>query len=257
MKLTINEFIEKLIVSGITREISERLIKEYVEIKRSYYLGKYEEVIKHGGKFSELILALIESKLSREIVNLDKIGFNELYNRIKSYPKTTAKEEILTLAIPRVARSVYTLRSKKDVVHVKTVDPDSIDAYYCVAACDWMLSEIALLLLELNEEEVYNILKSALEKKIPIIEKFENGTAMILRKDFSISDQILLFLYNEYPERLPIKYLKNNVKTRNVYTYLNSLEREKLIHRSKDGVKLTQLGIKYVEEKLLKRSDLL
>ena len=185
MKLTINELIEKLIESGINKEISERLIKEYTEIKRLYFLGKYEEAIKHGGRFSELILALIENKFSGEAINLDKIKFDELCKRIESYPKQSAKEEILTLAIPRVARSVYTLRSKKDIVHVKTVDPNSIDAYYCVAACDWMISEIALLLLELSEEEVHDTLKSVLEKKIPLVEKFENGTAMILRKGLS------------------------------------------------------------------------
>lgn len=146
------------------------MIKKYIKIKRSYLLGKYEEVIKHEGKFSEPILALIENKFSGKVVNLDKIKFNESFRQIESYSKTSGREETLTLAIPRVARLVYTLRRKKDIVHVKTVNPDSINACYCVAACNWMFLEIALLLLEINEKEIHNILKLILEKKVPIVE---------------------------------------------------------------------------------------
>jgi len=46
------------------------------------------------------------------------------------------------------------------------------------------------------------------------------------------------------------------MKLVNVYAYLLQLEEEKLIHRSKDDVKLTQLGIKYVEEKYLRSSQI-
>jgi len=67
------------------------LIKKYIKIKRSYLLGKYEEVIKHEGKFSEPILALIENKFSGKVVNLDKIKFNESFRQIESYSKTSVE----------------------------------------------------------------------------------------------------------------------------------------------------------------------
>ncbi|MCD6341352.1 MAG: hypothetical protein J7L83_00630, partial [Thaumarchaeota archaeon] len=44
--------------------------------------------------------------------------------------------------------------------------------------------------------------------------------------------------------------LQKAVRT-NVSVYLRELEDEKIIHKTREGSKLTQLGIKYVEEQLL------
>lgn len=220
-------------------------------------MNKYEEVFRHAGKFSEVILALIENKISGKSVNLDKVEFDKFFNKILNYPKPSAKEEVLTLAIPRVAQSVYTLRSKKDVVHVKTVDPDFIDSVYCVTACDWMLCELAFLLLQTDEKEVYELINSVLKKKIPLIEEFEDGTIIVLKKDLSRSNEILLALYYRYPQRISNLELEKilNLPPKTVYTYLQRLENEKMIHRTECGSKLTQLGIKYVEENLLTKQE--
>jgi DNA-binding PadR family transcriptional regulator len=254
MVLTLEDFAKKLVGLGIDEGIAKRLIEEYRDVKKAHFFNKYEEVIKYAGKFSETILALIENKVSGKSINLDKVEFDELYKKIVKYPKSSAKEEVLTLAIPRVARSVYTLRSKKDVVHVKTVDPDFIDSVYCLTACDWMLSEIALLFLKVDEREVYELINSVLKKKIPLVEEFEDGTIVILKKDLSRSDEILLTLYYHYPRRLPNSDLDKILKlpSKSIYVYLQRLEDERLIHRTEEGSKLTQLGIKYVEENLLK-----
>jgi|GEM_PF-1133721 len=250
---TLEDFAKELVNLRVDEGIINRLIEEYKEVKKAQFLNNYEGVIHHAGKFSEVILGLIENKVSGQGINLDKIHFGNLYEKIKNYPKSNAEDEILTLAIPEVAKSVYTLRNKKDVAHVKTVDPNLIDSVYCVASCDWMLSELALLLLKVDEKEAYELIRSVLEKKIPLIEEFEDGTIVILKKDLSRSDEILLTLYYHYPRRLPNSDLKNILKlpSKSIYVYLKHLEGEKLIHRTEEGSKLTQLGIKYVEENLI------
>jgi len=249
---TLEKFAEEMVNLGINEKIVNRLIEEYKEIKKAQFLNDHEKVISHAAKFSEIILALIESKVSGQSVNLDKIRFGNLFEKIRGYPKSNAEDEILTLAIPEVAKSVYTLRNKKDVAHVKTVDPDFIDSIYCVTACDWMLSELALLFLKMDEKASYELIYSVLEKKIPLIEEFEDGTIVILKKGLSRSDEILLALYHYYPKRISsldlIKILKMSPNT--IYVSLKRLERQKLIHKAKNGSKLTLLGVKYIEENL-------
>lgn len=253
MVFILEDFAKKLAALGVGEGITHRLIEEYKEVKKAHFFNDYEEVIKHAGKFSETILVLIENKISGRNVNLDKANFDELYKKIVNYPKSDARDEVLTLAMPRIARSVYTLRSKKDVVHVKTVNPDFIDAVYCVTACDWMLSELAFLLLNADEREVYEMINSVLKKKIPLIEEFEDGTIVILKPDLSRSDEILLVLYYNYPQRMSNSDLAKTLKLplATIYTYLLRLENQRLIHRTASGNKLTQLGIKHVEENLL------
>ena len=252
---TLGEFAKKLISLGIDEKITNRLIDEYKEVKKAQFFNDCEKVIFHAAKLSEVILALIENKISGQIVNLDKIHFGRFYEKIRNYPKSNAEDEILTLAIPDVAKSVYTIRSKKDVAHVKTVDPNFIDSVYCTTACDWMISELALLFLKVDEKEAYELINSVLRKKVPLVEEFEDKTVVILKKNLSRSDEILLALYHYYPQRISSVDLETVLKLpkKSIYGYLKRLEDQRLIHKTKKGCKLTQLGIKYIEERILSK----
>ena len=248
------KFVEELVNKGIDKTIVDKLIEEYRIVKREHLLGDDEKTILHSAKVSDLILALIKNQVSGKVVDINKIHFNKLFEEITNYPKSSAEEVILTLAIPRVAESIYTIRSKKDVAHVKTIDPSFIDSSYCASACDWMLSELILLFFKADPDEASELINSILKKKVPTIEEFENGSIVILEKGLALKDDFLLALYHLYPNRTTDHYLVNIVRYRNP-TYagkvLTKLEHERLIHRTKDGSKLTKLGIKYVEDEIL------
>lgn len=249
--VTYEKFVEELIAQDLDKTIIDKLIDEYRIVKREYFLGDHEKVILHSGKVSELILALIKNKETGKVVDANDIHFNELFEEIRNYPKSSAAEVILTLAIPRVAESIYTIRSKKDVAHVKTIDPNFIDASYCVSGCDWMLSELVLLFFKADPNEANELINSILKKKIPTVEEFEDGSIVILRRDLPFSHEILLTLYHYYPKRLSNRDLIILLKSKRIYEQLYRLENERLVHRTNDGSKLTILGIKHVEDKIL------
>jgi len=252
--VTYKKFVEELINQGIDKTIVDKLIEEYRIAKREHLLGDDEKAILHSAKVSDLILALIKNKVTGVVVDIDNIYFNKLLDEIVKYSKPSAEDVILTLAIPRVAESIYTIRSKKDVAHVKTIDPSFIDSSYCVSACDWMLSELVLLFFKADPDEASELINSILKKKAPTVEEFEDGSIVILRKDLSTQHEVLLTLYHYYSKRLSnedlIKLLKSLTR-KNIYVCLYRLERERLIHRTKDGSKLTKLGIRYIEDEIL------
>jgi len=247
---TLDDFVKKIIALGVNEELAYSLIDEYKKVRMTQFLNDYERCIAHAARFSELVLALIKSQKTSQSVNLDKIYFEQFYKEIRSYPKSSAEDEVLTLVIPDVTRSIYTLRSKKDVVHFKTIDPNFVDSIYCVTACDWILVQLALLFLKMDEKEAHELTNSVLRKKIPLIEEFEDGTLQVLQRNLKKRDEILLILYHYYPKRVRNSELQKAVRT-NVSVYLRELEDEKIIHKTREGSKLTQLGIKYVEEQLL------
>jgi len=249
--VTYKKFVEELINQGIDKTIVDKLIEEYRIVKREHLLGDDEKVILHSAKVSDLFLALIKNKVTRVVVDINNIYFNKLLDEIVKYPKPNAEDVILSLAIPRVAESIYTIRSKKDVAHVKTIDPSFIDSSYCVSACDWMISELVLLFFKADPNEANELINSILKKKVPTVEEFEDGTIVILRRDLSLKNEILLTLYNFYPKRLSNANLMNLLKSKKIYNPLYSLENERLIHRTPDGSKLTKLGIKYVEDEII------
>lgn len=249
--VTYEKFAKELIAKGIDKIIVETLIEEYRTVKKEHLLGDDEKAILHSAKVSDLVLALIKNKVTGKVIDVNDIHFDKLFQEIINYPKPNAGEVILTLALPRVAESIYTIRSKKDVAHVKTIDPSFIDSSYCVSACDWMLSELVLLFFKADPNEASELINSILKKKVPTVEEFEDETIVILRKDLSMAHEILLTLYYFYPKRLSNGDLIKLLKSKKIYNPLYRLEDERLIHRTKDGAKLTKLGIKYVEDEIL------
>ncbi len=251
--VTYEKFASELLSKGIDKTIVDKLIEEYGIVKHEHLIGDNEKVVLHAAKFSDIVLALIKNKETGLIIDVNNIHFDGLYNEIVNYSKTTPEQSILTLAIPRVAVSIQTLRNKMNVAHIKTIDPCFLDSYYCVSSCDWILSELAMLLYTSNPEEAKELIDSFVKKKVPLVEEFEEQSIVILRTDLSLFNEILLTAYHVYPQRVSNAYLNKQLKSTNLYSTLQRLENERLIHRNEEGNKLTQLGIEYIENKLVKQ----
>lgn len=251
--VTYQKFASELISKGIDKLIVDALIEEYATLKQAHLIGDNEKVVLHAAKFSDVAMALIKNKETGSAVDINNIHFEGIYNEIVNYPKTTPEQAILTLAIPRVAFSIQTLRNKKNVAHIKTIDPCFLDSYYCVSSCDWILSELAMLLYTSDPDEAKALIDSFVKKKVPLVEEFEKQSIVILRKDLSLFDEILLTAYHFYPQRLSNVFLNKQLKSTNLYGTLQRLDNERLIHRTDEGSKLTQLGIEYIENKLVKQ----
>ena len=247
------KFSAELVTKGIDKTIVDKLIEEYGTLKQEHLIGDNEKVVLHAAKFCDIVIALVKNRETGNIVDINNIHFDNLYNEIVNYPKTTPEQTILTLVIPRVAVSIQTIRNKKNVAHIKTIDPCFLDSYYCVSSCDWILSELAMLLYTSNPKEAKELIDSFVKKKVPLVEEFEEQSIVILKKDMTLFDKILLTLYHFYPQRLSSTFLNKQLKSTNVYGTLQNLDSEKLAHRNDEGSKLTQLGIEYVENKIVKQ----
>jgi len=140
-------------------------------------------------------MAAIKNIVDKIKIDLNSIHFDSLFNEITARKKVNAVEEILMLAIPRVALSVYCIRNKKRVAHVKSINPDMIDSQYCLSACDWILSQIIMLYVTSNPEETSVLIHSLIEKQIPFIEQFEDGSLMVLDEKLTFKQQLMIVLY--------------------------------------------------------------
>src|SRR4030042_6741579 len=117
----------------IDGELVQELLKEYDLAKRSHFLEDWEKTILHAGKFSEMSLAVVKNIVDSEVVDLNQIYFDKLFNDLTNRKKDTAEDDILMLAIPRAAMSIYSIRNKKRVAHIKSIDPDHLDSAYCLS----------------------------------------------------------------------------------------------------------------------------
>jgi hypothetical protein len=236
----------------IDRRLIVELMKEYHMTKRFNYLGDWEKSILHASKFSEIALAVVKNIVDKEVIDINNIRFDSLCKDILRREKNSAEIEILTLAIPTTAKSVYNIRNKKRVAHVKAIDPDLLDSQYCVSACDWILAEFVMLYLESDPKEVNAIIHSLIEKRVPFVEQFEDRSLFILKEGLTFKEEFMVALY-QLGERISEKELAHILKKypQLIYGTARNLEKDKLVHINENGVRLTRKGIKFVEDKLL------
>jgi hypothetical protein len=239
--------------TNIDPTIIKYFLDEYVNLKTKFFLGDSENTIKHSGRFVELLMAAIKFIKDNIVIDLNKIEFRKLFEEFEKTKKLTPQDDLLYLALPRVARTIYTLRSKKKVAHFKLIDPNEIDASYIVAASDWILASLLFLFHTSNVNEITILIRNLVKKQIPLIEEFEDGDILVLEK-VSFREEMLLILH-KLGKRIDRKKLFEilNPRTPQVFTTtINDIKNEKFVHENVNGIILTSKGIEKTEEIIVK-----
>ena len=79
--------------------------------------------------------------------------------------------------MPRVAQAmVYEVRSKRSAVHVKEIDPRTIDAALCVQAASRVMAELLRLYHVDGEADVTEAMAALMRGHIPLVEAFGDET---------------------------------------------------------------------------------
>ena len=95
---------------------------------------------------------------------------NTVQATVRQIENDTALPDSLRLLMPRVVFGMmYGLRSKRDVVHVKEIDPRYIDAFLCVSAASWVMAELLRLYHSSDEAAVKYCMLALSRASIPIL----------------------------------------------------------------------------------------
>ena len=245
------------LLSSIDPSLVNELLDEYKAVKMKQLSGDWGDCLVHCGKFAELTMAIVKMNYDKK-VDKNKIQFDELYRDFIKRSKPSPEDEILLLAIPNAAKAMYTIRNKKKAAHFKEINPDFIDGAISSEICDWILSQFILIKCRSSPSETAKFVNSLIERTIPLIEEFEDGSLVILKIDVRFIDKLLLSLYrlnkrvanNEIKRVIKVKYPEQLRRA------LSDLEDNVLIHRNNSGVRITQLGTRKAEEIIKKHSFL-
>lgn len=244
--------IKEILSSKIAPELVERLLEHYKELKRKFFLEQYEASQLNSAKFVEVVFRILEYITRRSYTPFDRdIRINDLVTYLKNLSRTQYPDTIRIL-IPRILKSIYDIRSKRGVAHVREVNPNLMDATFVVSACDWIMAEFVRLYYTTNPTAAQKIINSIVERKVPIIEEF-GGDIKILNPNLTVADKILLILYKKHPDYVLTSDLKKWIKTKSpthITNVLRQLDIDANIHRKEKENIITRKGIDYVEKKL-------
>lgn len=241
------EFIFSELRKKFPHKIIDKIEHEYREIKKSFNIEDISKIGIHSGRFCEATSSLICGAELKQIDDLNKINFNKNIETLINSPKSSANEEITRLMIPRILRSIYTIRSKKEIAHIKDFNPQKIDMKLINTSVDWILSQILLIYCNVQNIEVIKFLESISYEDYKNIERFENGEILFANKKITLSDKILFVLMDKYNHgRIQKDDIFEILKPKNrsyISTYVYNLKKQNLVHENQNGLKLTKWGI--------------
>ncbi len=248
-------------LSSVPKLFRNRLSKYYGELKQAYVRGDFDACGARSGKFSEVLIRLIQVLLEGTYTPLGKqLNFYSEARRLEQIPKA-AGPEALRVFIPRALCFLYTLRNKRGFAHVGgDLDAERIDAVTCVRVADWCLCELIRVVHNLSLEEAQALVNAISTKEVP--EVWSVGRKKrVLKKGLSFKAQVLLLLYSEVNDAILAEDLYEWTEYSRFPDFkrrvLASLHSDRLIEwdREMDAATLSPSGIQEVEAKILKLSS--
>jgi hypothetical protein len=224
------------------------LLTAYSELVSKHRSGDLEGALTKAGRFVEHALRLIEGKRLGTV----PAEIKSVATTVKLLEGEATLPEPLRLLIPRALYGmIYNIRSKRDGVHVKEVDPRGIDLAMAVTAAGWVIAELLRLYHVSDEAVVSQRMLSLTRASIPFVESLDGETFVGQKVRPQI--ELLLLLAHANPDGLTRRVIGATAKCSapDVTKGLQSLEAERLVHQSTSGAYfITSAGESYLAEQI-------
>lgn len=246
--------IRQQLSDSIDHTLVDRLLKCYIELKQSYYIGKHKPTELDAGHFAETVIRMLQYVTNPDH-NFVPLGtrLNRIDREIAHFAQlpATSFHDSIRLHIPQATQAIYGIRSRRGVAHIAgDVNPNLSDSTYVMATCDWIMTELLRLYYTSSLEEAQKLVNSIAERKAPLIQDF-NGYLKVLDPKLSIPNKILAVLYYRGEEGASTEELRWWIKTKSashIPTVLANLEHKKAyIYRHNSQCYITRTGILFVE----------
>lgn len=156
--------------SSIDVDVVNDLLVAYRELLAKHRAGDLQAALTKAGRFVEHALRLIEFVHRGSAPSEIK----SVASTIKALENETALPESMRLLIPRALYGmVYNVRSKRNAVHVKEIDPSEIDVAMSVAAASWVLAEMLRTYHSSDDDKVKKAMAALSRTAIPYIETID------------------------------------------------------------------------------------
>lgn len=219
-------------------QLAKELAADFVKIRRDYATKTLERA--SPGKFVETFVQCLQ--------HIARGSFDQKPD-VNAYLKDRVENEAnlaegLRICASRIARSLYTLRNKRNIAHKNEVDPNSYDLAFLHQGAAWIMAEMIRMASGITMEEAGALIDLVQAPVGTLVEEID-GTRLVHAK-VSVRCEILILMHSHYPDRVVPAQLYSSMKERNegsIRNKLGELRSKKLVHgEAKQGYKLTQTG---------------
>jgi hypothetical protein len=162
----------------------------------------------------------------------------------KKVESEIALPEGLRICAARIARSIYTLRNKRNIAHKGAVDPNTFDLALAHQSAAWIMAELLRNGTGLTMQESGALIEMLQTPVGSLVEEIDG--VRLVHADTSIRGEILILLHSYFPKAILITDITRSMKARSagsIRNRLSELRTEKFLHGDgKAGFRLTQAG---------------
>jgi hypothetical protein len=218
--------------------LAENLVDCFLQIRQDVQTGVLERA--QPGKFVEYIvqvLDFLETRTFPEKPDVD-LFLRTLENR------ASPLDDGLRICASRIARSTYSLRNKRNIAHIGTVDPNIYDLRYIFSAAQWIMAELVRVIGQSTMEQAGKLIEQINSPVMLLVEEIQGKR--IVYGNLSTREEILVLLHSIYPDPKTTEWIVDNLErtdSRSVGLRIRELWREKMLGGDRDkGYVLTQPG---------------
>lgn len=208
-----------LIISGIPSALSEKLVEEYLEIKKRFSMNDWGFGQLKGGRFAEVVLRIFQHLLGEtttpfgtDIPNTEK---TRIFNTVQSH--AVIDDHVRQKIVPLV-RLLLDFRNNRDAAHLGGFDANSMDTLFVITSATWILCELVRVYGGYQIYDAQRIVDGLSVKEYPVIMEFE-GEIFITRHDLTARQEVLVLLCKNQEADYGFLFLKtrdkNNTRFRN------------------------------------------
>ncbi len=257
MKRTSDQLIQDL-SNIVDPHFAEAAVTSYVKMQQRFLAGDWQPTELDGGRFCEAI--------SRCLLQMDtgQIDHRKLPGKIREdlLNRGTAHQlgEKDRYHIAKVIELVYRFRSDRGAVHISTeYTANYMDSMLVLHASKWIFAEFLRLAWNQDRKILSETIAQIVQLEHSVIHELD-GKPLVLVRDISATDEILLLLYHAENNRLSRTELREQAsdqKPQNVNVALSRLIKSKEIRVvTGNGVALTPNGQKRILEQIMPKLSL-
>lgn len=179
--------IESLVGKALAQEIAA----DFLKLRCDVATGTLERA--SAGKFVESFVQCLQAISSGKHCGAPSVD-DYLNNRVEN---DTTLPDGLRLCGSRVARSIYTMRNKRNIAHKGEIDPNRIDLEFTHHGAAWIMAELVRCATGITMEEAAALIELVRAPVGTLVEEIDGVRIVHARVPLRL--EILLFLHSQHP----------------------------------------------------------
>lgn len=180
------------LTGAVPKELAEDLVDAFLEMRRDVATGTLGRSA--PGKFVESFVQVLQ-QLARSSYDA-RPSVDECLRNAES--NMAAIDDGLRVCAARAARSMYTLRNRRNIAHKGAVDPNNYDLRFLLASAQWIMAELIRSQSGLSMEDAGKLIAAVSSPVGGLVEDVSGKR--IVHANVSVREEILVLLHSFYPE---------------------------------------------------------